>query len=141
MNADRGCFVDSNIWLYAFIRTSDPDKCDRARHVVEGVRNITVSIQVVNEVSVNLLKKGHVAEEEIRDIVSAFYRKYRVIPLDEAVLNDASRLREEHRFSFWDSLIVSAAFASGVPVLYTEDMQHGRLVGGTLRIVNPFLPI
>jgi len=139
MSADRGCFVDSNIWLYAFIRTSDPDKCDQARHVITGVRNIVVSVQVVNEVSVNLLKKARVAENEIRDIVSAFYHKYRVITLDETVLNNASRLREAHGFSYWDSLIISVALASGVPVLYTEDMQHDRLVEGTLRIVNPFL--
>lgn len=140
MNAERGCFIDSNIWLYAFIQTDDPNKCKRARDVIKEGKEIAVSVQVVNEISVNLLKKASVAEAVIRDIVIAFYKKYRMVALNETVLTDASRLREAHSFSYWDSLIISAALASKVPVLYTEDMQHGRVIDGVLRIVNPFIP-
>jgi predicted nucleic acid-binding protein len=30
---------------------------------------------------------------------------------------------------------------AGAEVLYTEDLQHNQLVGGTLRVVNPFLMV
>jgi predicted nucleic acid-binding protein len=50
----------------------------------------------------------------------------------------ASRLRSQQAFSYWDSLIVSAALEAGCTLLYSEDMQHGQLVEGQLRIINPF---
>jgi len=40
--------------------------------------------------------------------------------------------------SFWDSLIVSAAFLSGVEIIYSEDMQDGSVIRDSLRIQNPF---
>jgi predicted nucleic acid-binding protein len=39
---------------------------------------------------------------------------------------------------FLDTLIVAAAIESGVPILYSEDLQHGRQIG-SLQIINPFL--
>lgn len=41
------------------------------------------------------------------------------------------------QFSFWDALVVQAAFQSDCSVLYSEDLQHGRRING-LEIVNPF---
>ena len=35
-------------------------------------------------------------------------------------------------------MIVAAALLAGCDILYSEDMQNGMLVGGRLRIVNPF---
>ena len=37
--------------------------------------------------------------------------------------------------------LLAAALQAGADVLYTEDLQHNQLVGGTLRIVNPFLMV
>jgi predicted nucleic acid-binding protein len=52
-------FVDSNIWLYAFIHRQDEDKRhEQARNLIRHCGGITVSEQVIAEVSVNLLKKG-----------------------------------------------------------------------------------
>jgi predicted nucleic acid-binding protein len=50
----------------------------------------------------------------------------------------ARALSEEHRLSFYDALIVASAIEAGCDVLYSDDMQHGRTIGG-LAIVNPFL--
>jgi predicted nucleic acid-binding protein len=40
--------------------------------------------------------------------------------------------------SFRDALIVSSARIAGCRLIYTEDMQHGQLIGG-VRVCNPFL--
>jgi predicted nucleic acid-binding protein len=32
----------------------------------------------------------------------------------------------------------AAALTSGVKTLYSEDMQHGQIIGKILKIVNPF---
>ncbi len=37
----------------------------------------------------------------------------------------------------WETLIWAAAKENGIPLIYTEDFQHGRDVEG-VRIVNPF---
>jgi len=50
----------------------------------------------------------------------------------------ARALAEDHRLSFYDALIVASAIEAGCNVLYSEDMQHGRAIGG-LTIANPFL--
>ena len=42
-------FVDTNVWLYAFIEGDDPQKSARARLLIEASRAVIVSIQVINE--------------------------------------------------------------------------------------------
>lgn len=46
-------------------------------------------------------------------------------------------LGEGSGFSVYDSIIVAAALTSGCERLLSEDMQHGMLVEGRLRIVDP----
>ena len=61
-----------------------------------------------------------------------------MVSLDLLVVKNASRLRQQYSFSFWDSLIIDSALEAGVTLLYSEDMQDGILVAGTLEIINPF---
>jgi predicted nucleic acid-binding protein len=50
----------------------------------------------------------------------------------------AVSLAHDHGLSFYDALIVASAIETGCDILYIEDMQHGRAIGG-LAIVNPFV--
>src|SRR5215813_11115861 len=59
--APESCFVDTNIWLYAFIEGEDRQKTARAKELLEASRTLIVSTQVINEVCVNLLKKETIA--------------------------------------------------------------------------------
>ena len=133
----QSCFVDSNVWLYAFIESDDPQKREMASAIVSRP-NVVISTQVISETCVNLLKKGLLAEAKIRQLVIAFYAQYRVIGINRDVLLMASQLREKHSLSYWDSQIVASALYAGCAALYTEDMQDGLVVEGTLRIINPF---
>ena len=139
MPDNRCCFIDTNIWLYAFIQTGEVAKTAYARGLIQSEKKIVVSSQVVNEVCVNMTKKTGSTENDIRQIISSFFSKYSVVDQDIELLIQASRLREKHSFSYWDSLIVSAAQAAKADVLYTEDMQHGMVVNGVLRVTNPFI--
>lgn len=133
-------FVDSNIWLYAFIDSQDKTKHHIAKTIIQK-DEITISTQVINETCVNLLKKAKFSEQNIRALIDSFYANYTVTPLTLAVLTLSSKLREQHSLSFWDSLIVSAALSADCQVLYSEDMQDGLLVDNKLTIKNPFSPI
>ncbi len=55
-----------------------------------------------------------------------------------ATISDAVRLADRYGYSFYDSLIVAAALESGCSILYSEDMQSGQLIDGTLTIRSPF---
>lgn len=134
---DQRSFVDSNIWLYALIAAQDRVKSELAAKIISLPR--IVSVQVINEVCVNLLRKGRRSEDEIAEVIRAFHSQHHVAPLNEDVLLRAVELRRTCSFSYWDSLIVAAALAAGATVLYSEDLQHHQLVDGSLRIINPFL--
>jgi predicted nucleic acid-binding protein len=136
---DPLCFVDTNIWLYAFINGPDTAKSNRARQLIrdhEG--SVAVSSQVINEICVNLLKKTQMKEAELRELVRAFYQKYPVVLLDQPVQIGASELRARFSLSFWDSLILAAAVHCGATILYSEDLQAGLKVADHLTICNPF---
>jgi predicted nucleic acid-binding protein len=133
-------FVDSNLWLYAFVlRRGEEVKHTRALAVIEARNRYTISTQVVSEVSANLLKKAGMEEDSLLEIVEGFYRRCQVVKTDLACHRTASRLRRAHRFSFWDSLIVAAALEANCLMLYSEEMQHGQVIDHTLTILNPFL--
>ncbi len=62
-----------------------------------------------------------------------------VLPLEIDTYIEASDIRKRYNFSFWDSLIVASALQAGCRTLYSEDLNHGMIVGKKLHIVNPFL--
>lgn len=131
-------FVDTNIWLYAFIETDNDQKRITAKSIVSR-SEVVVSTQVINETCVNLLKKALLSEPSIRRLVDAFYAKYTVTSIDHNTLLTASDLREKYSLSYWDSLIVANALCADCEALYTEDIQDGLVVEGKLVIVNPFV--
>lgn len=133
------CFVDSNIWLYAFIQSQDGEKSKIARELLgDDEEKLIVSTQVVNEVCVNLLRKAKLEESAVQQVVHAFYSRYDVVVLEESVLLMASSLRQRYSLSYWDSLIVAAALISDSTILFSEDMQDGLVINGRLTITNPF---
>ena len=127
-------FFDTNVLVYA--ATGDPRKA-RADRVLAG--GGVISAQVLNEfanVARNKLRKSwpdvEYAVERICRAVDG------VVPLTRAINAAALALARDHGFSFYDALIVAAAIEAGCDTLFSEDMQHGRSLGG-LTIVNPFL--
>ncbi len=107
------CFIDTNVWLYAFVDADELDKSETARELIRSTFPV-VGVQVINEVCVNLLKRAAFTEEQLRELVVSFYQKYFVVELTEAILLHASELRERYSLSFWDSLILSGALGGRV---------------------------
>lgn len=133
----NNCFVDSNIWLYAFNRRQDEVKHQIAKAVV-AEPGLLVSTQVINEVCKNLLQKASFSEAQISKVVAAFYKRCQVTYLSKENLLQASALRSQYQLSFWDSLICAAALNSRATILYSEDMQDGLIIENRLIVTNPF---
>ena len=60
------------------------------------------------------------------------------LPIDTSLVKTAVSVSARYGISYWDGAIVAAAEALGVPLLYTEDLNHGQAYG-TVTAVNPFL--
>jgi predicted nucleic acid-binding protein len=128
-------FIDSNIFLYAF-SDKDSDKQKVAKEIV--LNRSVVSVQVVNEVSKNLLYKLSFNEDEILKFIESLYKRHLVAELTKAIFTQASNLRRKYNFSYYDSIIVATALENECNILYSEDMQHNQLIDDKLTIINPF---
>lgn len=129
-------FVDSNIWLYAFMDSTSP-KHATALQLIDS-EGIVLSTQVLNEVCSNLIRKARYTEAEIQQTIDNFQERYPILDVTSSAIRQASILRESYRFSYWDSLIIATALEAGCSTVYSEDMQDGLRVGG-LVIKNPLL--
>ena len=136
MPESEACFIDTNVWLYAFT-DDDTLKKEIAQTLIKGSQPV-ISVQVINETCVNLIKRAKFPETQIGELVESFYQKYDVIDVHKGLLLSASQLRQEYALSYWDSMIVAAALTSGVKILYSEDMQNGLVIHESLKIINPF---
>lgn len=134
---ENGYFLDSNIWIYALANNQDINKRNIACRLVDA-EGVIISTQVINEVCLNLIKKSSFTEQQITQLIEAFYKGSHVISFNLDILVNSSNLRSRYKFSFWDSLIVACALAAGASILYSEDMQDGLVVDSQLQIVNPF---
>ena len=99
-------FIDTNIWLYAFIQDQDAEKNKMARTIIRECE-IVISTQIINEMCVNLIKKMAFSEIEIQNLIASLHRKYCVFELSQDILLKASQIRDIHSFSFWDSIVAA----------------------------------
>ncbi len=134
------CFVDSNIWLYAFIDAQNEGKKSKIAQSVLLGDDIRLSTQIINEVCVNLIKKTIFTESEIEQLIISIYNRYSVTELTKKILISASKIRATACFSFWDSIVAASALDHEAQYLLTEDMQHGFVIEESVTIINPFRP-
>ena len=134
-------FLDTNIFVYSLDITA-PAKSRRAARLIRDALdtgNGIVSYQVVQEffsVAFRRFAKpmsAFAAEEYL----NTAFRPLLAVHSSPALFVSALQIYTQHRFSWYDSLIVAAAKEAGCSILYTEDMQHGKRVDD-LKIDNPF---
>ena len=97
----------------------------------------TISVQVVNEVSNNLLKKFIFSNSQVKQFVDSCYKRYEVVSLNKDSFLKACDIRDKYNVSYYDSLIVASAIVLNCTILYSEDMQHNQEIEN-LKIINPF---
>jgi predicted nucleic acid-binding protein len=133
-------FVDTNVLVYAHDRGSG-ERHAIARDLVARLwqdRSGVLSTQVLQELYVKVRRKASrpVGTAEARRILED-YLSWHVVVNDGDSILEALELETRYRISFWDALVVQAANAATVEVLYSEDLGNGQLYGA-VRVVNPF---
>ena len=127
-------FFDTNILVYAFL---DVAKRERALDLIAS--GGLISAQVLNEFTNVARRKRQREWADIERAISVIRARFPdVLPLTVETHAAALDLARDHGLAFYDALIVTTAIEAGCDTLYSEDMQHGRAIGG-LTIVNPFL--
>jgi predicted nucleic acid-binding protein len=129
-----GSFLDTNIILYS--ASNDPAKAQRARDVIAA--GGMINIQVLNETVSVARRKMRMPWSEIRDILTSVRSLLDVRPLTITTHEMGLDLSIQHNLSIYDSMIVAAALEADCDVLWSEDMQHGMIFAGRLRVANPF---
>jgi predicted nucleic acid-binding protein len=135
-------FIDTNIFIYAF-SPSEELKRNRALGLIhEAVASGKglISGQVFQEFMHIAL---HKPSASVPPSILGEYAEHVLRPLCQIIATPslfarALQIHRETQYRFYDSLIVAAALESGVPILYSEDLQHERQIG-SLMIINPFL--
>ncbi len=131
-------FFDTNILVYTD-DASVPHKRAKAIGLVTDHQkrgHLVISLQVMQEYFTAVTRKLGVDPELAQSKLELLARS-KVVCLEATDVIAAVELHRLTRISFWDALIVHAARLAGAGVLYTEDLQHGAVLGG-VPVVNPF---
>jgi len=138
-------FLDTNILIYALTKpkvAEDIYKRDIAIKLLENLiqqNDIYISIQILNEVHVNLVKKFKIDDEKVfKTIKDNILAIASVNDMSFQTYQRAFKLRKKYNISYWDSLVVSSSTESDCKTLYSEDMQDNLIIENKLQIINPF---
>jgi predicted nucleic acid-binding protein len=133
--SDRA-FFDTNILVY--IVGAHDERTAKAEALL--ARGGVVSVQVLNELAAVAHRKLNRSWDEVAETLTAI----RVFcpdppPLSVNTHEAALRIASRYGFHIYDALIVAAALETECAILYTEDLQNGQVIDGTLTVRNPFI--
>lgn len=135
-------FIDTNIFVYSFDSNS-PDKQKISRDSIKKAlrdQDGCISSQVIQEF-INVSSKKFDPALSSDDLLK--YLNTVLAPLCEIftsieLYRNTIEISERWKYSFYDSMIITAAIQTNCSVLYSEDLQHNQKVQ-SLTIVNPFI--
>ena len=131
--------LDSNIWVYA-LTVDDPEKRAKALALISGnFDEIVLTPQILLETYHVLCRKKSTAPPESFSSIEAMPATFPVQSISAATFTLAVETKKATGYTIWDSMVLAAALEAGCETVYSEDMQDGRLINGSLRIVNPFV--
>jgi predicted nucleic acid-binding protein len=130
-------FLDTNIIVYAHTDL-EPQKQKTAQEIMAET-STAISTQVLQETANTLVRKFHHSWADVTKVATEAIQNNNLHVNTDFTILEAIRIAERYGFSFYDSLIISAALECGCNILYSEDLQHGQLIEDRLKIVNPFV--
>ncbi len=137
--ADGKVFFDSNILVY-YADESDARKQKIATALIKDAIDSgsgVISTQCLQEFYNVVTKKLLCDKQKAKKMVEMFSNNLPVVKISVPLILSAVDISIKSQFSFWDSLILSAADDTGCATVYSEDLNDQQIVGGA-RIQNPF---
>lgn len=129
-------FFDTNVLVYAY---SSDDLVKRQVALTLGsIPDRWLSTQVLIEFANVFSRKLKTSWPDIQIALIEIINDNSVHTTSADTIAHATRLAHRYGFSWFDALIVAAALECGCDTLYSEDLNAGQVIEGTLRVVNPF---
>ena len=117
--------IDSNILIY----TAQPVHAHLRQFIAEQA-------PAVSAVSYVEVLGYHQLDDEERQYLETFFRLAQVLPLSQAVLDQAVTLRQQRKLSLGGSLVAGTALVHGL-TLVTRNVEDFQWIQGLL-LLNPF---
>ena len=134
-------FIDTNIFVYSF----DHDNNKKRERAIELIKNALmgpntfISIQVIKEFFNVSLRKftTPMNHSEAKKYLENVFMQFNVVYPGYDLISEALDIQVTTKYSWYDSLIISAALQANCTLLLSEDMQDGQKIR-QLKIKNPF---
>lgn len=95
-------------------------------------------LQVLNEFVAVATRRLAMSIDEVREALAAVRAACRVESITEDAHDKALELAARYKLSVYEATIVASALLAGCRTLVSEDLQHGQVFDGALRVRNPF---
>ena len=129
-------FFDTNVLIYAFA-SNDPRAVAAEFLLAQGG---AVGVQNLNEFAAVAARKMKMPWRDIRQALSAIRKLCpSPVPVTVKIHEAALEIATRYHYQIYDALVIAAASAVSCPILYSEDLQSGQVIGG-VTVQNPFLP-
>ena len=135
-------FIDTNIFVYTF-DSSDSEKQKLSKQIVaHALENSTgvISYQVIQEfLNVSTKKfKSPLTSTDCQRYLNVILEPLCEVFSNIELYHQALDILERWHYSFYDSLIISAALKADCKFIYSEDLQHNQKIQN-VTIINPFI--
>ncbi|GBU22809.1 hypothetical protein R80B4_02721 [Fibrobacteres bacterium R8-0-B4] len=128
--------LDTNVLIYNHGLDGNPKRLISEKFFRE---NPVISPQVVSEY-INVMQRFFKVEKnELIEMCAKWLKMCTIQPIVFSTIARAQYLIKKYDFQIFDGIIVASALEAGCGILYSADMQHGLVVDGALKIVNPYL--
>ena len=128
-------FIDTSVLFY--LLSSETARADRVEELL--LRRGTINTQVLNEFAAVALRKHALSLAELREFLQSVRELCIMHPLTVETHERGLEIVERYGYSLYDSMIVAAALLAECRTLYSEDLQHGRVIDKRLTVINPFV--
>lgn len=127
-------FLDTNVLLYLI--NEDAYRTPLAKRL--ALTKFCISVQILNEFVRVAVKKFKLSPTLVREVLDPIRLTCELFPLTAETHDLAWKIFCSTNIGIYDANIIAAAELAGCDILYSEDMNHGQVIGG-VRIINPFL--
>ena len=104
-------------------------RCQAALKTIDDTLTGVISTQVMQEFYVVATRKLGVEPLLAKSILHAF-ENFEVVVVDSMLIKEAIDTSIVNQISFWDALIVVSAESAKCEKIWTEDLQHDRVIRG-----------
>ncbi len=131
--------LDSNIWVYALTEDDLQKRSIALALISNKFDEIGLTPQILSETYHVLCRKKSTASPESFDTIESMPSTFPVQSISVSTFTLAVEIKKSTGYTIWDSLVLAAALEANCDTVQSEDMQHGRIINGSLKIVNPFV--